>query len=154
MERFWAKALEADNGCLEWTLCRNSNGYGSLNFRGKWAQAHRVAYILAYGEIPIGMCVLHSCDNRLCIRPSHLRLGTQSENLLECVSKKRDKQSTKPNNARGEHNGQSKLSVGDVQEIKRRRTLGETYEAISRSYAVTSVLISRICRGKAWKWVN
>ena len=87
-ERFYPRLAERPNGCLEWTGCTDHK-YGSLKvYKVAW-RAHRLAWALAYGDIPTGMLVLHTCDNPPCCNPAHLFLGTQSENMKDKVNKGR-----------------------------------------------------------------
>lgn len=83
--RFWAKVRLSD-GCWEWTASLSSQGYGMLKVGGKHGaamRAHRLSWLLHHGEIPAGQCVLHHCDNRLCVRPDHLFLGSQLDNIAD-----------------------------------------------------------------------
>ena len=80
--RLW-KRVERTPGCWLWTGYRRTTGYGRIGFRGRIDYAHRVAWVVAKGEIPDGMCVLHKCDNPACVRPAHLWLGTQRENMID-----------------------------------------------------------------------
>lgn len=80
-------------GCWEWQLFIRRNGYGQMKYEGKTVDAHRVSYRCFHGEIPEGMDVLHSCDNRRCANPDHLRLGTHKENMEDMVAKGRQKKS-------------------------------------------------------------
>jgi hypothetical protein len=66
--------------CIEWTGARDQDGYGRVNFQGKWRGAHRVAYERARGPIPEGLVIDHLCRNRACINPSHMECVTSAEN--------------------------------------------------------------------------
>lgn len=92
MERFWSKVTKSD-GCWEWTAHRDKKGYGSFGFSGKVQKAHRVAYILTFGELPDGAHILHSCDNPSCVNPGHLRTGTHTDNMQDKVMRGRHFQS-------------------------------------------------------------
>jgi len=73
--------------CIEWPRARSPEGYGRTWFRGRLDQAHRVAWIKAFGEIPGKLWVLHRCDNPPCINTDHLFLGTHSDNMQDAASK-------------------------------------------------------------------
>jgi HNH endonuclease len=77
-----------ESPCIEWTKFR-LRGYGLQKFRGKTRLAHRVAWMLANGEIPDGLCVLHRCDNPPCVNVDHLFLGTHADNVADKMAKGR-----------------------------------------------------------------
>ncbi len=88
-ERFLGLASKAaKNKCWLWIGCIDRCGYGKFNL-GKESLAHRIAWVLFRGNIPARMYVLHSCDNPSCVNPQHLFLGTQTDNMRDCIKKNR-----------------------------------------------------------------
>lgn len=142
-ERLFSKAEILDSGCIQWTAAKNKFGYGKIACgKGRWGLAHRVAWAAANGAIPEGMEVCHRCDNRACINPDHLFLGTHAENMRDCKNKGRAKAH------RGESNPRSKLTESDVLAI-RSSSLSSDDESIV--YGVSSVLVRKIRQRKLWK---
>lgn len=113
---FWdyVQKLPAD-GCWEWQRSCGSHGYGQFYLvRGKPLAAHRFSWQMTYGPIPAGLHVLHRCDNKRCVRPDHLFLGTARDNIRDCVAKGRHR----PHIARGEDSAVARLTDVAVDEIK------------------------------------
>lgn len=89
-ERFWSKVcILHPSDCWEWQAAKFCNGYGVFRLDGKNFRAHRLSWVLEYGDIPEGLSVLHSCDNPSCVNPHHLWLGTQLDNLRDSDCKGR-----------------------------------------------------------------
>lgn len=87
-DRFWAK-VDRGGECWRWTADCDSSGYGSLKTGHTKVSAHRLSWQLHHGQIPPGQSVLHRCDNPRCVRPDHLFLGTQADNIADMVAKGR-----------------------------------------------------------------
>lgn len=82
---FADKIRPSSSGCWEWVGARNALGYGRFTVDGRGVYAHRVAYALAVGELRAGLVVDHVCRNRACVRPEHLELVDQRQNVLRGV---------------------------------------------------------------------
>ncbi len=142
---FWAK-ITFENDCWRWTGAVDGDGYGKA-----WAftprrhvRAHRLSWEIHRGPVPKGLCVLHHCDRPECVRPDHLFLGTQADNIADKVSKCR--QST------GEQSGRSKLSREDVREIRAAYSAGGvTMARLGRRYAVGATNICHIVNRLTWR---
>ena len=123
--------------------CRTEKGYAWFTWNGKQGRMHRYIYEKYYGDIPIGMCVCHTCDNPPCINPEHLFLGTHAENTRDSITKDR-RHSTK-----GERNGHAKLTFKEVQEIRMSTNITQVKLAIL--YGVSRQHISKIKLRKYWE---
>lgn len=88
VKRFWDKVLVGE-GCWEWQGARNQAGRGLIRFEGRTSSAPRVAWQLTFGGLPNDLYVLHHCDNPGCVRPDHLWLGTQTDNMADAKAKGR-----------------------------------------------------------------
>ncbi len=148
--RFWNKAKKAE-GCWEWTGGVAGKGYGYFYAgEGGMRRAHRVAYELATGKpVPDGLYVCHSCDNRICVRPDHLFLGTAKDNTADMYKKGR--QVCMP--AIGEDTGHAKLTADTVRAIREALRQGTTKTAIGRQYHVSRTAIYHIGTGRSWAWL-
>lgn len=145
--RFWARILKKD-GCWEWSGHKCPRGYGRLTQGGgskKIVLAHRLSYEIHSGQIPKGLFVCHRCDNPQCCNPSHLFLGTASDNNKDAKSKGRSR------GVRGESQPKSKLTRDDVAEI---RASGLTQDRLAKTYGVSQSAISLAKRSINWAWLN
>lgn len=141
-ERFWEKVdIRGKDECWEWMASLHKDGYG--NFRG--TLSHIVSWRLSNGDFQKGMYVCHKCDNRSCVNPNHLFLGTQLDNMRDMVNKGRGKDHN------GENNPKAKLKEKDVLEIYRLHNSGTSSYKIAKIYNVTQTAISYIVKGKSWK---
>lgn len=135
--------------CWNWNASlRNESGYGQINFMGKMQGAHRVSYMLFKGEIPNGLCVLHKCDNPLCVNPYHLFLGTNKDNVADRERKGRG------NQPHGSMSGNAKLKESDIPEIFALRLSGLTQQEIADNYGVAQCTISDVLHGKRWSRIS
>ena len=143
LDRFESKVeMIPECGCWIWMGAANQNGYGVIHFSGKQYRASRLSWELFNGPIPAGMKACHHCDTPPCVNPYHLFLGTQRENIRDCVAKKRI--------AVGERHGSAKLIESDI--VKIRRDTRSSYE-IATDYQVTQGVISRIKTHKIWGYL-
>ncbi len=118
-------------------------GYGSIRNNGVKTLAHRMSFLLFKGEITKGLCVLHKCDVPLCVRPSHLFLGTLGENNNDRHRKGRS--------AWGERNGNAKLTSRDVTRLKRKAKRGVSYVFLGKEFGLHPYTVSAIVRGNKWR---
>jgi hypothetical protein len=156
--RFQLNVIIGENptDCHDWKLGKTSRGYGVFWLRGKQSRAPRVAYTIAFGEIPDGMFVCHKCDNPSCVNPLHLFLGSTEENMSDMKSKGRQMRGdnhyarTNPEKlARGDsHVGSRKLTKDQVVAI--RSMSGVSQSAIARIYGVRASTINLIIHRKNW----
>lgn len=157
-ERFWSYVLRGD-GCWEWTGHRSSRGYGGFSLGKKHEgneSAHRVSWRLANGPIPEGMLVCHHCDNRACVRPDHLFLGTHDDNMRDMREKGRGTSGDRHWKRkypwmvkRGEKSHLSKLSDADAAEIVRAYFAREsTVNELARRFGIATSTVQRLVRGR------
>lgn len=126
-------------GCWVWVGAVASSGYGKIGAGGKWGKtisAHRVAWEKVHGEVPGKLQVLHRCDNKLCVNPQHLWVGTQVDNIQDCISKGRIKT--------------TKLTKDQVVMIRSNYQKGVGTTEISRALNVHQTTIQRVVSRKTW----
>ena len=146
--RFWRRVVKTD-GCWNATGVSKATGYGHIQIRrpdGRFTSTgmHRVSWYLHVGPIPNGLYVLHRCDNRACVRPDHLFLGTLRQNHADMVAKRR--------HPHGESHSRARLKTTDVLAIRARYAAGQTSTIrLAREYDVSVGAISHIVLYKTWR---
>jgi hypothetical protein len=163
VSRFWSKVSQGSTSdCWPWNGTKSIQGYGVFVIDGKSRVASRVAYMLAKGSIPIGKCVCHTCDNRLCVNPAHLFVGSKVDNNRDRDSKGRQARgrlhgfALHPERiARGERASKAKLSAKDVRAIRERYTAGGvTIRALGAQYGISHTSVRYIIVRKNWRHIT
>jgi len=144
-ERFWEKVQRSD-GCWLWAGAHNQWGYGRIvDVLGarKLVSAHRVSWEIHRGKIPVGLHVLHRCDNPPCVNPDHLFIGTARDNKADEVRKKRHNF--------GSRNGMAVLTDTLVSELRRRCAAGEQQLKLAREYGLSPSGLNAVILGRSWR---
>jgi hypothetical protein len=134
--------------CILWTGQISNYGYGIARLNNKPIRAHRLAYIETYGEIPKGLLVRHRCDNRACVNPEHLELGTNKDNSEDMVQRQRQ--------AAGSKHGMHKLTERDIQyirEVYKPRDPVYGRQPLADYFGVDKTMITKIMARTNWKHV-
>ena len=150
INRFWSKVkIASPDECWEWGgYIGPPGGYGRLQVNHVPLYAHRIAYVLAYNEIPSGGIVCHSCDNPKCVNPAHLWIGTQADNVADRVRKGRTARQY------GESAGNAKLTRSTVLEIRRKFSEGVRQVQLAREYGISKPHIHSIVHNVKWTWLE
>lgn len=146
-ERFWSKVdRRGPDECWPWTSTK-ARRYGIFRFdwrERRMRRAHRVAWEFSLGPIPDGMVVMHICDNPPCCNPTHLRLGTQLENIAD-----RDRKGRTAHNS-GERCGHAKITRQVAAEIRAAYRGRGDQPRLAAAFGVHRTTISRVVNGEAW----
>lgn len=150
----WKEKLNykiTQDGCYEVISHKPGNhGYPLVSYKGKSQPAHRKVYEEMFAEIPKGFLVRHKCDNRICVNPEHLELGTFEDNMNDKVERGRQ--------AKGEGNASSKLKEWQVKEIKwslrEKRLLSEKVKYLAEKYNISISTVNDIYYRKTWKHIK
>lgn len=148
IERFhekWKK--DPKTGCWLWTGATGGKGYGFIKRPGERRQiyAHRLSYIIHVGDIPDGMMVCHTCDTLLCVRPTHLFLGTGGDNLQDMKGKDR--------HLYGVRNVRHKLTDDQVRQMHRLHREGVSTHGLGEMFGISQGQAWRIINGKRWEHI-
>lgn len=140
--------IDRKTGCWNWTAYCQSNGYGQFSFQHKPILAHRVSWWLWNDQaIPKGLCVLHRCDNRRCVNPNHLFLGTHLDNVRDCIAKGRNKEGFCKGHLHSRKKRKRKLTDAQVKEIRATR-YREPLTIVAKRYGISMGHVSLLRRGK------
>lgn len=175
MSRFWSK-VDKSGDCWNWTARTDRHGYGKFRPDGgniSEVGAHRVSWVIANGPIPNDRIVCHTCDNRLCVNPAHLWLGTPAENSADMARKGRVICGNTPDTAargdrhwsrthpeefaaahRGERNPSARLNEDIVRSIRIAFAGGESQGSIGRRLGIPQPHVSRIVLRRSWPHVD
>jgi hypothetical protein len=142
VDLFWEKVdVKGKDECWTWKAGRDPQGYGQVTINNKKFQAHRVAFLLRYGRLPIPNG-LHSCDNPSCVNPNHIHAGTNQDNIKQKVERGR------AHRLIGEKHPNHKLKLTQVIAI---RKANGSQVTIAKRFGVSQVQVSRIKSGVSWK---
>lgn len=125
-------------------------GYGCIRFggrKGKLLLAHRVSYELHIKPIENDLCVLHHCDNPVCVNPEHLFLGTRTDNMIDKVRKNR--QSFTPGK-KGEQSPNTHLTDDDVVQIRNKHINGVSFRSLAIEFGISKRSVGRIIHCETW----
>ena len=144
--------LDKETGCWNWNRSTDPSGYGSVKYNGKKYNTHRLVWILLYRKLNKDIYVCHKCDNRKCINPDHLFVGTQSDNMQDCANKNRIYRKLSKDAMHGADNTCAKISWADANKIRCLYTTGNyTYEKLGKIYGLHKTNIGRIIRNVSYK---
>jgi hypothetical protein len=142
------------NGCWLWSGACDQDGYGVIKYKKRQYRVHRVMYELCNGPIPNGKVVMHTCDVPGCVRPDHLKVGTNLENTRDMVSKGRKHLTIGSKAQQGVLNGRARLTEEDVRKIRRRFAEGELQINLAPEFGITQGAVHKIIARRTWKHVS
>lgn len=150
-QRFWSKVNRQSDGCWLWTAANQVGGYGIFMLWNpkRLVRAHRLAWELTNGKIPDGLWVLHKCDNPCCVRPDHLFLGNNTDNVRDMLSKGRG------NSPKGEQHFKCKMTVHRIVKLRLDHASGRfSQRELAAKYGISRTAIRQAIAGVTWAHVK
>lgn len=141
-DKIFLSNIDNSKDCWIWKGVKNKGGYGRI---GTKELATRRSYKYFIGEIPKGKQVCHTCDNRICVNPNHLFLGSIGDNMRDRTSKGRQ--------AKGSKIGNSILTEDMVYEIRKTRLEGKSYKELMEKFNLSFYMIRCVCKNRQWNHV-
>jgi hypothetical protein len=144
---FWEHTKTMPSGCIEWQGTKHPQGYGvAPKFIGEpdEPRAHRKSWVMAHGEIPEGLLVLHKCDNPPCVNPDHLFLGTDLDNAQDMRNKRRNRKPA------GADHPMTPFVPEDIMRIREAHLFGARPIDLARSWGVSDAAIHSIIKRRSW----
>jgi hypothetical protein len=149
IQRFLKKTkINQTTGCIEWIGCKIPKGYGQFTANAISYRAHRFSYQYYIGPIPSEMFVLHKCDNRGCVNPDHLFLGTHDDNMKDMVNKNRSV------HRYGELSPSATLTNREVIKIKEQIQSKSSYKEIMNNFNISKSILFDIRSGRSWSTIS
>lgn len=153
---FWTRVKKGfSDECWRWKGWHFDQGYAGLSFKGRLLKGHRLSYELNCGPIPAAAFILHSCDNRGCVNPAHLRIGDHKANMADMRERKRAAAGATNYFGRvryiGEQNARARLTEEAVRDIRFGASRGVD---LARKYNVSKQTVSHIRAGRIWRHVS
>lgn len=140
-DRFFEKvSVSGLDDCWMWMASAGNSGYGHIGIGGKTVDAHVISYELHFGTVPNGMDVRHTCDNKLCVNPRHLILGTRSDNMMDFY----DRNYPKKGNL-------SERDVRNIVSLCKQNMMSQ--KEIGEIFGIPQQRVSKILNGKTYKRV-
>lgn len=142
---------EPTSGCWLWTGATSKAGYGQISVVGRIRYAHRVALELGGKTIPSGLMALHRCDNKACVNPAHLYIGTAKQNTRDAYARGLLRRGPRAKPVRASW---AKLTRQTAEQAFERWRFGETQTSIAKSLGVSQSCISSLVRGESWRHIH
>lgn len=146
IQRFNAGVMKGRRDqCWPWKGCTNAAGYGRMSAgRKTQLKAHRVAWVIAHGQIPESICVLHRCDTPACCNPAHLFLGTKKDNTKDMLQKKRG---SAPPHSYGEDHHNTKFDASTAARIASDM---RPARMVAAEHGISTKTVYRLRHGTTW----